>query len=314
MLRPALAAALLLLLCPGIALRAQARPESADSADVLVLDHDFTAADEIVRIFLNEGQVYRAELSSDDITLQLRSRFSGRRIPRIYPISDSRSPSGSSVVEIYPDEDGEYEIRPSSLQGSRVSTRLRIHRDITESRRRVATRRRRGWELGVELASGWHSGFAQSTAAPLPGNDPANGTDIEGCFTARGAPGFQRLSMCVLGLSHQSQQGSRNILWVYTEPRVRILGRARPGQSNWELGALLRLGVAIISSSNDTPATLAPGAYVARHLRSSSGGAGWSLQASYSRALFKGFGRPLGAGAEVTPKSHRLSFGVGWYQ
>lgn len=269
MLRPALAAALLLLLCPGIALRAQARPESADSADVLVLDHDFTAADEIVRIFLNEGQVYRAELSSDDITLQLRSRFSGRRIPRIYPISDSRSPSGSSVVEIYPDEDGEYEIRPSSLQ------------------------------LGVELASGWHSGFAQN---------------IEGCFTARGAPGFQRLSMCVLGLSHQSQQGSRNILWVYTEPRVRILGRARPGQSNWELGALLRLGVGIISSSNDTPATLAPGAYVARHLRSSSGGAGWSLQASYSRALFKGFGRPLGAGAEVTPKSHRLSFGVGWYQ
>lgn len=153
---------------PRIALRAQARPESADSAD---------------------------------ITLQLRSRFSGRRIPRIYPISDSRSPSGSSVVEIYPDEDGEYEIRPSSLQGSRVSTRLRIHRDITESRRRVATRSR-----------------------------------------------------------------------------------------------------------------LAPGAYVARHLRSSSGGAGWSLQASYSRALFKGFGRPFGAGAEVTPKSHRLSFGVGWYQ
>jgi hypothetical protein len=312
MLRPALAAALLLM-CPGTALSAQASPESADSADVLVLDHDFTAADEIVRIFLTDGQVYRAELSSEDVTLQLRSRFSGRRIPRIYPISDSRSPSGSSVVEIYPDEDGEYEIRPSSLQGSRIATRLRIFRDISESRRRMATIGRPGWELGIELAGGWHSGFAQSTAAPLPGNDPAGGTDIEGCFTARGAPGLQRLSLCVLGVSHQSQHGASNILWVYTEPRVRILGRARPGQSNWDLGALLRFGVGI-TSTNDTPVTLAPGAYLARHLRSNSGGAGWSLQASYSHAFYRGFERPFGAGAEVTPKSHRLSFGVGWYQ
>lgn len=307
MLRPALAAALLFA-CPSVALHGQARPE-ADSADVLVLDHDFTVNDELVRIFLTDGQVYRAELSSVDAMLQLRPRFSGRRIPRIYPISDSRSPSGSSVVEIYPDEDGEYEVRTVSMQGSRLSTRLRIYRDITESRRRVATRNNPGWELGIELAGGWHSGFAQSSAAALPGDDPSAGTDIEGCFTARGAPGLRRLSMCVLGVSYQSQHGARNILWVHTEPRVRILG-----QSPWELGALLRFGVGIISASNDTPVTLAPGVYLARHLGSNSRGSSWSLQASYSRAFFRGFERPFGAGSEVTPKSHRVMFGVGWYQ
>jgi hypothetical protein len=297
-----------------MALHAQAKPESADSTDVLLLDHDFSAGDELVRIFLVDGQVYRAELSSVDATLQLRPRFSGRRVPRVYPISDSRSPSGSSVVEIYPDEDGEYEIRAVTIQGSRLSTRLRIYRDVSESRRRVATRNNPGWELGIEMAGGWHSGFAQSSAVGLPGNDPSAGTDIEGCFTARGAPGLRRLSMCVLGVSYQSQHGARNILWVYTEPRFRILGRARPGQSNWELGALLRFGVGIISASSDTPTTLAPGAYVARHLRRNSRGAGWSLQASYSRAIFKGFDKPFGAAGGANPKSHRLSFGVGWYQ
>lgn len=308
MLRPTLTA-VLLLMCLGTVLRAQAVPEPADSADVLVLDHEFTAADEIVRIFLNDAQVYRAELSSEDVTLHLGSRFSGRQIPRIYPISDSRSPSGSSVVEIYPDEDGEYEIRTSSVQGSRLATRLRIYRDVSESRRRMATRSRPGWELGIELAGGWHSGFTQSSVAPLPGNDPASGTDIEGCFTVRSAPGLRRLSMCVLGVSYQSQHGARNILWVHTEPRVRILG-----QSPWELGALLRFGVGIISASNATPVTLAPGVYLARHLGSNSRGSSWSLQASYSRAFFRGFERQFGAGREVTPKSHRVMFGVGWYQ
>lgn len=292
---------------------AQAVPEPADSSDVLVLDHDFAVLGEVVRLFLIDKQVYRAELSTLDVTLELRPRISGMRVPRVYPITDSKSPSGSSILEIYPDQDGVYEIRPVSIQGARISTRLRLYRDVSESRRRLATVNRPGWELGIEVAGGWHSGFVQSSAEPLAGSDPAGGTDLEGCFSARNAPGVPRLNLCVLGLSYQSQNGARNILWVYTEPRVRILGRARPGLSNWELGALFRFGVGIISAALETPTTFSPGVYVARHIRRNSAGSGWSLQASYSRAFYRGFDKPAGVPGGATPGSHKLSFGVGWY-
>lgn len=310
--RPLLTAAWLLV-CLTTPAVAQTASETADSVDVLVLDHDFGSMGEMVRLFLNDKQVYRAELSSHDVTLEFRPRITGMRVPRVYPITDSRSPSGSSIVEVYPDQDGEYEIRPVSVQGSRISTRLRLYRDLSGSRRRLAVHSRPGWELGIEVAGGWHSGFMQSSAAPPVGSSPNAGSDLEACFSARNAPGIPRLNMCVLGLSHQSQHGGRNILWIYTEPRVRIFGRARPGLSNWELGALLRFGLGMISASSDTPTIFGPGIYVARHIRRNSAGSGWSLQASYSRAVFRGFSRPSGLG-EVTPGSHRMSFGVGWYQ
>lgn len=303
-----------LLMCLATALAGQTAPEAAGSGDVLVLDHDFGPVDEQVRLFLNDKQVYRAELSSRDVTLEIRPRLPGVRMPRIYPITNSRSASGSSVFEVYPDQDGEYDIRPVSLQESRLSTRLRLYRNLNESHRRMAIDNQPGWELGVELAGGWHSGFAQSSAAIPAGNSPDAGSDLEACFTARNAPGMRRFSMCVLGLSHQSQHGARNILWVYTEPRVRILGRALAGRSNWELGGLMRLGLGIISTVNQTPTILGPGVYVARHIRRNPAGSGWSLQASHSRAFFKGFRQPPGSGGEVTPGSHRVSLGVGWYQ
>lgn len=312
-MRPALAVALLVV-CLGTPLRAQVRPESADSADVLVLDHDFTAVDEIVRLFLTDGQVYRAELSSEDVTLQLRSRFSGMRIPRIYPISDSKSPSGSSVVEIYPDQDGEYEIRPISIQGSRIATRLRVYRDITESRRRMATADQSGWDLGVEVGGGWHSGFAQTSVVPAIGSEPNGGTDVEACLSARSVPKIPRFGMCVLGVSHQSQSGAPNMLWVYTEPRLGVLRPDRNGYSSWEMGALFRFGVDITSAS-PTPRIFAPGVFLSRHIRKNRQGTSWSLQMSYSRAFFKGFKKPpFSIGDAFTPKSHRISFGVGWYK
>jgi hypothetical protein len=313
MLRPALAVALLLV-CLGAHLHAQARSESADSADLLVLDHDFTTPGEIVRIFLTDGQVYRAELSSEDVTLHLRSRYSGMRIPRIYPISDSRSPSGSSVVEIYPDQDGEYEIRPVSIQGSRISTRLRIYRDIAESRRRMATVSKPGWDLGVEVGGGWHSGFAQTSVVPAIGSEPNGGTDVEACLSARSAPKLPRFGMCVLGVSHQSQSGAPNMLWVYTEPRLGVLRPDRNGYSSWEVGALFRFGVDIMSAS-PTPRIFAPGVFLSRHIRKNREGTSWSLQVSYSRAFFKGFKKPpFSTGDAFTPKSHRISFGAGWYK
>jgi len=81
---------------------AQKVAETADSADVLVLDHDFGVVGELVRLFLSDKQVYRAELSTQDVTLELRPRLNGTQIPRVYPISDAK-------------------YRPASLRPSEVS-------------------------------------------------------------------------------------------------------------------------------------------------------------------------------------------------
>jgi hypothetical protein len=56
----------------------------------------------------------------------------------VYLVADFRLSSGSSVVAIYPDQDGEYEICPVRFAGSRIPARLRLYRDVNESGRRVA--------------------------------------------------------------------------------------------------------------------------------------------------------------------------------
>lgn len=284
-----------------------------DSSYVLVLDHEFSSLGEPVRVFLQDRQVYRAELSSPDVVLGIRGVIRTTQAPRVYPFLASRTPSGTTLIEIYPEADAEYEIRSLVVGGGLLPTRLRLYRDVAGSSRRQHVRANRAWDVGVELAGGWHSGFAQSSGAPATDSDPASGTDLEGCFTARGAAASSRLTMCALGVGYQSQHGARSIVWIYTEPRLRLLGRAGSGRSGWELGPLFRFGVGMISTSPATPVLIAPGAYIARYLRSASGAGGWSFQVSYSHPFYKGFSRPIGA-EEVTPKGHRLSFGVGWYR
>jgi hypothetical protein len=304
-------------------LPAQQAPAVADTADALVLDHDFTGAPEFLRVFLQGKQVYRAELSSADVSLEIRSPIRRLHPPRVYPIF---APGGGemSVVEIYPESDGEYELRPVGMAREGVATRLRLFHDAGESRRRVAVLNKPGWEVGVEIASGWNSGFAQSQDAATVAHGGESGSDIELCFAARRAPGAPRLSLCALGLGYQSQHGAPSVLWVYTEPRFRLLGRAPEGRSNWELGALLRAGIGQISRVAHDPFVLAPGVYVARHIRSAPDGRGWSLQASYAHAWYKGFAKPHDGFNPVTgepmpaqvatPGSNRLLMGVGWYQ
>jgi hypothetical protein len=283
-----------------------------DSADVLVVDHDFAAVGELVRIFLQDKQVYRVELSSIDVTLEIRPRFHGMPVPRVYPIFDSQTPSGSSVFEIHPDRDGEYEIRPVSIQGSRISTHVRIYRDLDESARRVGERNQPGWDLGIEIAGGWHSGYQQSNSAPVAGSSPDGGTDLEACVSARNPPKVRRLSMCILGLGHQSQPGAPSIFWIYTEPRISLLG-SNFGLSHWEAGVSLRFGMGINSGSNVSPSAIAPGLFVARHFRSNPDGSGWSLQASYRRSFFR-FRVPSSVPGGGTPESNRVSVGFGWYR
>jgi hypothetical protein len=305
-----------LVVCLASPLPAQSESPSSrpvsDTADALVLDHDFIAGvGEFVRVFLQAKQVYRAELSTADVTLGIRSPLRRVQLPRLYPLTNANTPSGSSMVEIYPESDGEYELRPVDARGGGVATRLRLYRDVRASRRRVAILDNPGWEIGLEVAAGWHSAFDQHSSGSPTLQEGDAGSDFEACFAARSAPGLRRFSMCALGIGWGSQHGARSTLWIYTEPRFRILGTFERGRSNWEMGALFRLAAGSISRSNEVPVMLAPGLYVARHIRTDQQGSGWSLHASYAHGTI----RNTPKSAEGTaPTTSRLLLGVGWYQ
>ncbi len=117
-------------------------------------------------------------MSSSDLTLEIRSVGGRIRAPRVYSILGPEwalapeSASESSVVELYPDVDGEYEIRAIALSGGGVAPHLRLYRDAEESHRRVAVINKPGWEIGMEIAGGWHSGFAQTSALSTGDSDP----------------------------------------------------------------------------------------------------------------------------------------------
>jgi len=289
--------------------------EAADpERDVLVLDHDFIAGvGEFVRVFLQARQVYRAELSTPDVLIGLRSLVPGVQLPRVYPVTDAQSASGSSVLELYPEKDGEYELRPIAQTGEGVATRLRLYRDARASRHRMAILDKPGWELGIEVAAGWHSGFDQrSFGAPGPEVGEA-GSDVEACFAARSAPGLRALSACALGIGWGSQHGARSILWIYTEPRLRILGRSdEDDRSNWEVGGLFRIAMGSVERATEVPVLLAPGIYVARHIRTASDGRGWSLHASYAYGTIRNTPKERVDGK--SPTTNRLLFGAGWYR
>jgi hypothetical protein len=75
-----------------------AAPSIPDTADALVLDHDFIAsAGEFVRVFLQANRVYRAELSTPDVTIGIRAPFRRVQLPRVYPVTNASTASGSSV-------------------------------------------------------------------------------------------------------------------------------------------------------------------------------------------------------------------------
>ncbi len=69
----------------------RSEPVPDTTADVLVLEHDFsTGVDEFARVFLEAKQVYRAELTSPDVTLRLRSLGDKVRPPRVYALVPPR--------------------------------------------------------------------------------------------------------------------------------------------------------------------------------------------------------------------------------
>ncbi|HEY7636668.1 MAG TPA: hypothetical protein VH763_14055 [Gemmatimonadales bacterium] len=283
----------------------EARPAPDTTGDVLVMDHDFAAPGEIVRVFLQSRQVYRAELSAPDLLLQIRAVGGQIRPPRVYPITGPESASQASVLELYPDVDGEYEIHAVGANGTGIATRMRLIRDVSASHRRMAVLGKPGWGVGFELATGWHSGFLQTTG-DLTGTAHA-GTEVEVCFSARAPHGA---GLCVFGIGYQSQVGSKSILWFYTEPRLGLIGKHTSG---WEIGPLFRVGVGSIERMSSTPWIFAPGAFIARQIRTNDQGHGWSIQAAYSHALYGGFPAGVGGADRGQPQSDHVALGLAWY-
>ncbi|MGN6391791.1 MAG: hypothetical protein ACTHM9_06045 [Gemmatimonadales bacterium] len=73
-------------------------------ADYLGVDHEFaTGGGEIVRVFLERGQVYRAEMTTPDVTLQIRAIGGKLKPPRVYNVLGPEASSTQSEVEVYPD-------------------------------------------------------------------------------------------------------------------------------------------------------------------------------------------------------------------
>lgn len=308
-LRPLLAAAALAI---GGTVRLPAQDAPADtSADVLVLDYDFASGGgEYARVPLEAGQVYRGELNSSDVSLVIRAVGGRIRAPRVYPVLGPDSPSGASVVELYPDHDAVYEIRPVADGGGGVATRLRLFRDVRASQRRLAVLSKPAWGIGFELAGSWLGGFS-SEADALPASTGHSGSMVETCFSARPPRGG---SLCVFGIGYQSQIGSRDVLWFFTEPRARLFGIATPGQSGWEAGALLRAGFGSIERVTKNPFVVAPGVYVARQIRSGGHGGGWTVQGSYSHGFYSGFGAPGSTSTGPQPHSDGVTLRLAWYQ
>ncbi len=92
-----------------------------------------------------------------------------------------------------------------------------------------------------------------------------------------------------------------------------LIGPPARGTSKWEAGALFRVGLASIERMVGTPVIVAPGAYIARRLRSGGPGTRWSLKMSYSHAWYSGFRIPAGSTSRQ-PQGDRLTMGLGWYQ
>jgi hypothetical protein len=287
-----------------------------DSTDVLVVDHSFTAPGEFVRVFLQKGEVYRAELTTADVSLDVHPRPSGP--PAFVSRTEESGAGGRLVFEIYPRTDKEHEITVLGLGDAVV--RLQLYHDFKASQRRRNIINQPGWEIGVEAAGGYHSGYLLNLD-PAVTDDVAKGSwDVEGCFSARSGPGIARvLSGCAIGIGWHNRPESTGVLWFFIEPRLRILGGKPRGQSNTEVGALFRVAIGEVNKSNINPFMLAPGAYLSRHLRSGPTGKGWSFTLAYAHMFISNLGNKMGSGFSTTEsfgsqEADRMTFAIGWYQ
>lgn len=227
-----------------------------DSADVLVLTHSFVAGSrEFVRVFLQKGQVYRAEINLGQVGFTIRPRHPGGDTPTLAKVRGGLGASTESVWEIYPFKDDEYEVQVSDFPEGEAAT-LNIYRDIVASQRRqgIASKPGTHWFLGIEGGIASHGSYRISVVETDP--DRSN-TGFDGCVTLR--PSGGAFWGCLIGVAKHSGKNAVDVLWLYVEPRFALVkggGLRRP-----ELGVLLRGG---FGSSQDptgqSPFNFDPGA------------------------------------------------------
>jgi hypothetical protein len=283
----AVIAALIVMSTPGMA------QEPADSADVLVFSHSFTAGSgEFVRVFLQAGQVYRAEINLGEVSFTIRPRRPGGETPTVVLIRGGLAASNEAVYEIYPFKDDEYQIQVLDVpQGESGS--LHIYRDIAASRRRqgIVKKGGGGYAFGLEVAAGFHSDYRVSQLEQTF-NAKRQGSDWEGCLEFHPVGG--RFWGCLFGVSRHTSDSAPTVTWFFVEPRIRLAG-GTAGQ-RLEFGALFRGGFGSTSEDsnnpftepgNSTPAFLAPGAYL-RYWFGRTPGKGLSIGVSIYQAFLVG--------------------------
>jgi hypothetical protein len=239
----------------GIVVSAQAQ-QPADSADVLVFSGSFTTGSrEFVRVFLQNGQVYRAEVNVGAVSFRIRPRHPDRGEPPTVVQIRTDAASGESVYEIRPFQDDEYEVKVEDFPEGETAT-LNIYRDIRASRRRqgiVANRGGGHTSVGIEFAAGSHTNYQISPLESFNKVDRA-GANVEGCLLLH--PGVPGVWGCIIGVGLHNSSGTTKITWFFAEPRFRLAGgaeRMRP-----EFGVLTR---AAIATAEGNPTFVALGAY-----------------------------------------------------
>jgi hypothetical protein len=301
-----------LLLCLAPAIRAQTNAgvaamtdsTSSGKVDVLLVAVDLVVGSlEPIQVFLQQGQVYRIELTRNDVGLEFRTPTKRIQPPFFSALEGASRPSNGSAFEVYPRADAMYEVRIIGGEYG-LPTTIKLYRDVSSSATRQKVIVSGGRDIGMEVAFGAHSAYPitrSSFGTPAPVGEA--GTDLDLCFSVRSSPtsrgGF---SGCAVGVGYQSRPDAESsVVWIFSEPRFRVVG-GTPDRSSMEAGFLTRFGIGIVEKVNVNPISVAPGLYVAHQIRRDGADGGWSLIASYSRIWISGTD-----GAQ----SNRFAIGIG---
>lgn len=285
-----------LLLAASVSAAAQGADPLADSARVLILEHQFQGLTDTAVVTLDRRVVYWAEVSG------------GQEAPAFQPVRGSRWPAlvvpvgeqtadGIRGFEVHPSSTGAHVVSLPDVAPGTPAT-LRLYRNQAETDR-LAAAHDRDFAVGLLLGGGFH------TAYRLDPVDPGHpGGDVEGCLLAETGG---RFGAC-LGIGRQMlPHAGYALTWFFIEPRARLASGSVIGSSRTDLGAALRLAQASESGPrNESPSLIAFALYITQHLAAEERRRGWRLYSAWH------YGR-LGNVAETEHRStHRFTAGLMW--
>lgn len=252
-------AALILVLALGLPAGAGAQVPDTTLGDTLLayLEVQPHQRDSVIVSLRRHGQ-YRVLLSRSHLTASAipLKRASPALLVNVTP----QGPVSYTILEVYP-----YTTAPHVLftAASGDTVRIWLWADRAEERR-SAEARDREWGIGLLVGAGYHSGYRIRPADPTPA---AASADFETGLLF-GSSG--RLSG-LLGVTMQPRySGAESVLWVFAEPRMRIL-RHRP----IGLDLALRIGQGAASNSANDPSLIGLGLALAYSLDDRPGARGW---------------------------------------